>query len=90
MDNFDNWFIYKYCPSIPGPIFDDKYMGLSTSDNTLFIYCKATLKWYKPISCDIFSFKKQFEDCGCETYDDVKLFIELAVIDGTLKEINYD
>ena len=68
MIKFEDYFVYKYAPSFPGPNVPDEYQGLSTSDMRLFIKDKHTNIWYKAWTNSILNISREFEQY-CEDYD---------------------
>ena len=87
MIKFDDYFVYKYAPSFPGPNVPDKYQGLSTSDMRLFIKDKHTNIWYKAWTNSVLNISREFEQY-CEDYEDVEKLINLYIKEYYLEKIN--
>lgn len=85
---FEDYFEYKYCPSIPGPEVDyNTYMGISTSDNVLFIRFVLTGgKWYRLKFTNIMQFKNDIETT-CYNEEDVKEFVNDYIKRGLMEEV---
>ena len=87
MIKFDDYFVYKYAPSFPGPNVPDEYQGLSTSDMRLFIKDKHTNIWYKTWTNGIINVSREFEQY-CEDYEDIEKLINLYIKEYYLEKIN--
>ena len=87
MIKFEDYFVYKYAPSFPGPNVPDEYQGLSTSDMRLFIKDKHTNIWYKAWTNSILNISREFEQY-CEDYEDVEKLINLYTKEYYLEKIN--
>ena len=87
MIKFDDYFVYKYAPSFPGPNVPDEYQGLSTSDMRLFIKDKHTNIWYKAWTNSVLNISREFEQY-CEDYEDVEKLINLYIKEYYLEKIN--
>lgn len=87
MIKFEDYFVYKYAPSFPGPNVPDKYQGLSTSDMRLFIKDKHTNIWYKAWTNSVLNISREFEQY-CEDYEDIEKLINLYIKEYYLEKIN--
>ena len=87
MIKFDDYFVYKYAPSFPGPNVPDEYQGLSTSDMRLFIKDKHTNIWYKAWTNSVLNISREFEQY-CEDYEDIEKLINLYIKEYYLEKIN--
>jgi hypothetical protein len=87
MIKFEDYFVYKYAPSFPGPNVPDEYQGLSTSDMRLFIKDKHTNIWYKAWTNSVLNISREFEQY-CEDYEDVEKLINLYIKEYYLEKIN--
>ena len=87
MIKFEDYFVYKYAPSFPGPNVPDEYQGLSTSDMRLFIKDKHTNIWYKAWTNSILNISREFEQY-CEDYEDIEKLINLYIKEYYLEKIN--
>ena len=87
MIKFDDYFVYKYAPSFPGPNVPDEYQGLSTSDMRLFIKDKLTNIWYKAWTNSVLNISREFEQY-CEDYEDIEKLINLYIKEYYLEKIN--
>jgi hypothetical protein len=72
MSKFEEFFIFKYAPSFPGPKVDENYCGLSTSDSTLFVNYKGI--WYRPMEKSALRLKTMIET-SCENSEDVDTLV---------------
>jgi hypothetical protein len=87
MIKFEDYFVYKYAPSFPGPNVPDEYQGLSTSDMRLFIKDKHTNIWYKAWTNSVLNISREFEQY-CEDYEDIEKLINLYIKEYYLEKIN--
>jgi hypothetical protein len=87
MIKFEDYFVHKYAPSIPGPNVPDNYLGISTSDIRLFIKDKHTNIWYRTWDNNILNISREFENY-CEDYDDIRKMIDLYIENNYLTIIN--
>lgn len=87
MIKFEDYFVYKYAPSFPGPNVPDKYQGLSTSDMRLFIKDRHTNIWYKAWTNSVLNISREFEQY-CEDYEDIEKLINLYIKEYYLEKIN--
>lgn len=87
MIKFEDYFVYKYAPSFPGPNVPDEYQGLSTSDMRLFIKDKHTNIWYKVWTNSVLNISREFEQY-CEDYEDIEKLINLYIKEYYLEKIN--
>ena len=86
MIKFEDYFVYKYAPSFPGPNVSDDYKGLSTSDLRLFIKDNQTNIWYRTWTNGIINVSREFEEY-CEDYKDIEFLINLYIENNYLEEI---
>jgi hypothetical protein len=87
MIKFEDYFVYKYAPSFPGPNVPEEYQGLSTSDMRLFIKDKHTNIWYKAWTNSVLNISREFEQY-CEDYEDIEKLINLYIKEYYLEKIN--
>lgn len=87
MIKFEDYFVYKYAPSFPGPNVSDEYQELSTSDMHLFIKDKHTNIWYKAWTNSVLNISREFEQY-CEDYEDIEKLINLYIKEYYLEKIN--
>lgn len=73
MINFNDFFEIKYAPSYPGPNADENYVGLSTSDNNLFV--KYSGSWYKVLNPNAVRLKEIIET-SCNTAEDIDMLVK--------------
>lgn len=86
MIKFEDYFVHKYAPSIPGPNVPDDYQGLSTSDIRLFIKDKHTDIWYRPWTNNMLQVSMEFEEY-CEDYEDVEKMINIYLENNYFEKI---